>query len=501
MASGYAYKTYSTVEVGGPLSSFGELNVAQLMPSAQSDFIYGINEITNITASFAGGSVSSSNGMAIVNSGVSTSGSGDLGLRRMLKYRPGLGSLARITAIFDTPVSGNLQIVGPANGECGYYFGYVGTDFGILHYERSQREIRKLTVSTGAGTGNVTVVLNGVSVTVPVTGGSNVNRTSYELSKYDYSGVGGGWYADAIDGTVFFISSRPTSELTGSYSVSGNSITGSFSVIQAGSGSTTTFIPQSSWNIDKMDGTGQSRMVLDTHKGNVYQIGFQYLGFGNAFFGIEDSKTGRIAPVHMIENANSRTTPVLKNPQVRTKAVSLNIGNTTNVALKTVSMASFTEGMHRRLDPTFATTFAYNAVDTSSTYRPLGVIKVNRVHNNISCFGEIDFLRIAASNTSTAKNLTIALYKNLPVVGTVNYTYINQTNSIVSYSNLTPGTDTITTNGFNPFLIIQVGPNNQNSLDLTNEDLVLGLGDSVVIAIKTDGQVSGEFSINWNEQQ
>jgi hypothetical protein len=499
--SGFSSKTFSTVQVGGPLSSFGELNVAQLIPSAQSDFIYGINEITNITASFAGGSISSSNGMAIVNSGVSTSGSGDLGLRRMLKYRPGIGSLARVTAIFDTPVSGNLQLVGPANGECGYYFGYVGTDFGILHYERSQREIRKLTVSTGAGTGNVTVVLNGVSVTVPVTGGSNVNRTSYELSKYDYSSVGGGWYADAIDGTVFFISSRPTSELTGSYSVSGSSISGSFSVVQAGSGSTTTFIPQSSWNIDKMDGTGQSRMVLNTHKGNVYQIGFQYLGFGNAFFGIEDSKTGRIAPVHMIENANSRTTPVLKNPQVRTKAVSLNIGNTTNVALKTVSMASFTEGVNKRLDPRFTVNFEYTTLNTSKVYKPLGAIKVNRVHNNISCFGEIDLLRVAASNTSSGNDLSIAFYKNLPVVGTVNFTYTNQTQSIVSYATLNPDTDTISTNGINPFLVLQVGPNNQNTLELIDEDIVLGLGDVIVVAIKTNGSITGEFTMSWHEQQ
>lgn len=501
MSSGFSYKTYGTVQVGGPLSSFGELNVAQLVPSAQADFIYGVNTITNITASFAGGSVSSSNGMGVVNSGTSTSGSGDLGLRRMLKYRPGEGSLSRITAIFATPVSGNLQLVGPANAECGYYFGYAGTAFGILHYETSQREIRKLTVSTGAGTGNVTVTLNGVSVTVPVTGGSNVNRTSYELSKYDYSNVGGGWYADAIDGTVFFISSRPASDLTGSYSVSGNSITGSFSVTQAGSGSTTTFIPQSSWSIDKMDGTGQSRMTLNPQKGNVYQIGFQYLGFGNAFFGIEDPKTGRIAPVHMIENANARTTPVLKNPQVRTKAVSINIGNNTNVALKTVSMASFTEGIPKKLDPRFATSFTYSGLNTSNAYKPLASIKVNRVHNGISCFGEIDLLRIGASNTSTNQNLTIALFKNLTVSGVVNYQYIDQTNSIVSYATLDPSTDTITTNGFNPFLIIQVGPNNQSILDVTNEELVLGLGDSILVAIKTDGNVTGEFSMTWNEQQ
>ena len=30
---------------GSPLSSFGELNVSQLTPAAQGDFIYGINNL------------------------------------------------------------------------------------------------------------------------------------------------------------------------------------------------------------------------------------------------------------------------------------------------------------------------------------------------------------------------------------------------------------------------------------------------------------------------
>jgi hypothetical protein len=498
--SGFSSKTYSSVGITGPLSSFNEVNVTELSPIAQCDFIYGINTNINNVFTFAGGTVTAVSGVANVNSGTSITGSGDVTLRRNLKYRPGQGSLSRVTGLFGTPASGNVQLIGAGNAESGYYFGYVGTDFGIIHNENSQREVRKLTVTTGAGTGLVTVTLDGFSVSVPVTGGNNVNRTSYELSKYDYSNVGVGWLADAIDGTVFFISSRPN-PYTGSYSVAGASITGSFSRTIAGSGSTATFISQSSWNVDKMDGTGQTRMVLNPQKGNVYQVGFQYLGFGNAFFAIEDSETGRIAPVHMIKNTNSRTTPVLKNPQVTTRAVCTNIGGTSNVTLKTVSMASFTEGPAKKLDPRYSFSFAYNNADTSGVYQPVGAIKINRIYNGLTCFGEIDLLRIGASNTSTAKNLTVSLFKNLPITGTPNFTYLSETSSITSYANLTPGADSISTNGAIALVTFPVGSNSSNAITFDLDDLVVAAGETIIVAIKTTGQVTGEISLNWYEQQ
>jgi hypothetical protein len=63
-------------------------------------------------------------------------------------------------------------------------------------------------------------------------------------------------------------------------------------------------------------------MILDQTKGNVYEINFQYLGFGNSTFNIEDSETGKFTTFHNIKNANSRTTTVLKNPNVSVLATS-----------------------------------------------------------------------------------------------------------------------------------------------------------------------------------
>ena len=484
---------------GSPLSSFGEVNVSQLSPTAQADFIYSLNDRMFASGTFAGASVSVSGGFGIAQSGTNITGSSVLRLRRNLKYRPGMGSLMRATALFDTPVDLNSQLLGIGNTESGYYFGYVGTSFGIVHQESGQAEIRKLTITTGGGTGNVTVTLDGTAVTVPITGGNDPATTAYQLALYDYTSVGAGWRADAVSSSVFFVSGR-ANPYTGSYSATGNSVTGAFSVVKSGSAANSTIVPQSSWNIDRCDGSGTSGFNINPQKGNVYQIGFQYLGFGNAFFAIENPLSGRVIPVHMIQNANARTTPVLKNPQASVRLVSANFGSTTSVKPKTASMAAFTEGMVKKLDPRFAISNTFSGYN-STTDTPVLALKVNRVYNDVSCFSEFDILRIAASNESTAKTLTVSLYKDARIGGAVNFKYTDSNNSAVSYALLTAGTNTVDVTGKIPFLTFAIGPNSAQTINIGEEELVFNVGEIIIITVHTTGAVTGEIGVNWFEQQ
>jgi len=121
-----------------------------------------------------------------------------------------------------------------------------------------------------------------------------------------------------------------------------------FGIMYQRSGSAATFISQSDWNIDRMDGTGNlfnpSGQLLDTSKGNVYQIQAQWLGYGAVNYFIESSETGRFAPVHLLKYANSNTVPSVTNP---TFPISFNVINTTAtsaVTMSNASMAGFVEG-------------------------------------------------------------------------------------------------------------------------------------------------------------
>ena len=498
------------VVIESPAGAFGELSTVTLRPQAQGDFVYGtVNTQTFTTASFIGSSVAVVSGVCEVDSGTNANGKGLVKLRRGLKYRPGQGSMVRFTAVYDTPAIGNNQYGGMSNEECGYLIGYSGSAFGVLHQETSQLEIRRLDVTTAVNTDEiVTVTLNGETIQIPVTGSNNITQTAYQLAQGDYTQIGGnagGFEVDVVSGSVFFVSAKPTTEATGSYSVSGSSIVGSFTRVKAGSLGQETFIPSGSFNLDRLDGLGPSGMILDPQKGNVFQIEFQYLGFGNARFQIENPETGFFVPFHVIKNANSRTTPVLKNPNVSAIIKSENTTGTTSKVIKTASIATFIEGDVIKLDPKFARSFSFTDV-SEADFTPLALLKANRVFNDETCFGEFDILRLAASNTtvSSGKNLTVGFFTGAKIGGDVSFEYQDAEQSIVSYAALVPdgvGKNTIDNlSDISPFYEIVLTSGNSNTENLDTLEFLFAGGQEMLIAIKGNN-VDGDVSINWFEQQ
>ena len=509
--SGFSYKPLKNITVGDPggsqQTSFGELRVESLTPSGQADFVYTINEKVVTPIRYAGGGVYQQDGYAVITSSTNANGSGGVQIRRGLKYSPGQGSLFRGTALFDTPVDGNVQLIGLGNGECGYFFGYLNQNFAILHQDTSKREIRKLTVGTGAGTENVTVTLDGDSIVVPVTGSGDTTQTAYQLSLADYSQVGDGWQVDVIGSDVFFLSAR-AGPYGGSYSAVGASVgsLGSFSQVSEGVAPASDVYLQSAWNYDKMDGSGPSGMVLNPQKGNVFQIGFQYLGQGNAFFSIEDENTGQMALVHQIKNTNNRTTPVLRNPNVAGLATSTNTTATTSVTVRCASMATFTEGEFVTLDPKFAHVRTFDSADTSGVFNGLIALKVNRVFHNQACFGELDVLSISATNAAGSTNpkpFTIGIFTGAQITGDVNFVEVNGGSSIVSYADLgTAGGTGLAISQTEPLFTFGVNGGGSNTIDLANLEILTTAGEVLVIGFRAEGAVSDNtVSVNWFEQQ
>lgn len=501
----------SQVTIVRPTVGFGGVETVQLRPVAQGDFVYGINSQTYVTASFVGGAVSTENGMATVSCGTNASGSAILNLRRAVKYRPGMGSLMRATAIFDTPAADNLQLLGMANEECGYSIGYNNIQFGVMHRESGSLEIRKLTVSAAATNGEqVTVQLDGDSYvfTIAIEGTTSTAQTAYKIACQDFTQIGRtGFRVDAIGSDVYFLSSRCNSTLTGSYAVSGNiGISGSFSRTQAGANYSETFIPQDQFNIDKLNGAGASEMIINPQLGNVYEIDLQYLGFGATRYSIQNPKTGRFFPFHVIENANSRTRPVLKNPNVHIRLESSNAGNTTSRVVKSASTAAFVAGEVIKLDPKFSKSWTFTDL-RKLTYYPLALLKANRVHQSQVCYSEFDILRIGASNESASKTLTIGFFKGAKITGPVTLTEVDSLNSTVSYANLDPnGTSPPNTISnlaeITPFYELVVGSESSKQVDLEKLELIFQQDTPVVIAVKTSSSpMAGAVSAVWFEQQ
>jgi hypothetical protein len=64
--------------------------------------------------------------------------------------------------------------------------------------------------------------------------------------------------------------------------------------------------PQSSWNIDKMDGTGASLMTLDLTKMQMFYADYTWYGAGGIRFGFKDNR-GQVVYCHRIPNNNVNT--------------------------------------------------------------------------------------------------------------------------------------------------------------------------------------------------
>ena len=144
-------------------------------------------------------------------------------------------------------------------------------------------------------------------------GCGNLVTMTVALSDSNHIGCERRWgYFDANDGIYFELDDAGVFNVTMRSSVSG-------SIVK-------THIPRSSWNGDKLDGTGLSEMTLDLTKLNIYWMDLQWLGGGRVRMGVVDSKGNRVI-CHTFENANNNLYPYMR---TGTLPIAFNIENVSN---------------------------------------------------------------------------------------------------------------------------------------------------------------------------
>lgn len=345
------------VAIHAPRLPFGAVHTENLTPVFQTDAVYGINTGQALIVETSGGTATVSDSNFVISTGTTATAQAVIVGRKRLRYRAGQGIVGRFTGIFTTPVTYSYQIIGFGHAEDGVYFGYreatgngysgVAPAFGILYVNRAHREVRTLTVSTGAtSASDCTITLNGVSFTVPLTAASNIQRTVYDIANFTYAG----WDATIGSSTTVVFVRKSANATAGAYAF-GAGTTGaaaSIALTRAGAAGTETFIPQSTWNGDKLDGTGASGMTIDPTKGNVYQIDIQYLGYGTIVFKVEavseNLNNADFVTVHTIKLPNTLSTTSFGNPSFPFIMAAYSAGSTTNLSVKVGSFAGFIEG-------------------------------------------------------------------------------------------------------------------------------------------------------------
>jgi hypothetical protein len=282
--------------------------------------------------------------------------------------------------------------------------------------------------------------------------------------------------------------------------------------------SSRTFIPQTSWNYDVMDGTGKSGFTLDPTKINIFQLKFHYLGGGNLFFYVMPGSTGRWSLAHMIQNAGTLTTPVFGDPTMHAMWYSncYAVGSNVPVVVQGASVGQFLEGERRFLGPKGAFTFSPTSSLTNNTNTMLFALRNatyfnGRANRSQAHIRALSFGGNGSGNGSNQPNGTIALtvIRN-PTNGPTIFTPYNGTQTGTDGSNVfgqsaissNVGLYTGFTGGNNGFThVISIG-GQSGQIDLTDYEIVLNPADTLTFTANvtaTAGTVYAGASVFWVE--
>jgi len=483
------------VAIHGPRTPFGALHTERLHPIFQADAVYGINAQLALANTSGSGVATAESGLFKVATGTTIYSFGVVQSRKRLRYRPGQGSSARFTTVFPASAAQSILVAGVGHSEDGYFIGYNGTSFGILHSYRGRREIRTLTITTGSSTAeNVTVRLNGTNYSVAVTTGGNVYKTAYEISLGTYAG----WTAEAVGATVVFIRSSAGLADTGTYTLTATTAVGAFAQTRAGVAATDVWVAQSSWNGDKMDGTGPSGVTLDPTKGNIWRIDMQYLGFGTVQFLCEIAPSDNnptFVVCHTIRWPNSNALTNVRNPSFPFTLAAYSAGSTTNLNVYSGSFAGFIEGDKVMNGPRIT----YNNTITTAgavNYQALFTVRNTRYYNGEVNQSVINLISFAAALEHTQPG-SIFLIRNGTLGGNPNFVSAGPTSCAMVDTAATTVTPASTSD-----LLISIPLPKIGSVQLpVLDELTLQPGEWVTLAAKMSSGTASHCSGSLNTRE
>lgn len=375
---------YSTSDIlGGDSTAFGEVRVANFTPLTGWAFTYNINPgIVRVDTDLVSGTVTDDLGFAILNTGSDPTGYAQIETIRSSRYIPGVGGLARFTAIFDTPQPNSKQVIGLINGADGWAFGYNGTQFGIMRKHNNVEE----------------------------------------------------------------------------------------------------WVYQNDWNIN-------TKPDLDPTKGNVFQIRYQWLGFGDQDFYLENPDNGKLELVHKIRYANRHTETSILNPNLPLSAYVVNFGNTVPITLKTPSAIAGLDG--DGLNDAISTNVSgKSAREVTAGDTPFLAFRMGDTYK-----GKSNRLFAQALRLSTAADLNKTVTIDAYAGGTVNdgvWSYISEELSPMEVNNtLTSYTQGLFIGSF------PLGKIDSEDYPLGDTKFKFYAGQQIVLVASTAGAGEIRASVNW----
>ena len=182
------------------------------------------------------------------------------------------------------------------------------------------------------------------------------------------------------------------------------------------------------WEYISSAGTGINTFLkrLDVTKGNIYQIQYQWLGFGQITFSVFDTDTQTYNRLHTIHYPNKYDEPSIRNPSLPICFMVQNTTNTSNIILKTSSAAAFIEGKSTKLTHR-------HAIDNSKTITtetPILTIRVKETFEGLEN-RTLVFPDIVSMASDGTKNVKYRVYINTTLGGTPSWSDVEPGDSVI----------------------------------------------------------------------
>lgn len=252
------------------------------------------------------------------------------------------------------------------------------------------------TTTTSGGTSTFLPNEAAYNLTVPTTNGARVLRQSFAYFQY-HAGKSQlilmtGVFGSAVSGCVKRIGYYDDND--GLFYIQNG--TAGFGVCERSSTSGSpvdTITYQSSWNQDKMDGTGPSGITLDVTKTNIFFIDFQWLGVGTVRYGVEINGTPYF--VHYSHHANNTFTQVyMKSAWLPIRYEIINSSTTTGSTLKQICCAVMSEGGVEEVGNLYCAANTSSVAIGTGSWTPIISIQVGTTLNGYPFRGKLQITDI-----------------------------------------------------------------------------------------------------------
>jgi hypothetical protein len=244
----------------------------------------------------------------------------------------------------------------------------------------------------------------------------------------------------------------------------------SFNIVKNNSSIRT--IPQSAWNFDKLDGTGNSGVVIDLSAAQIFALDYEWLGIGRVRFGFVQS--GKLHYAHYENHINQLDRPYITSPNQPVRYEIRQLGNTQG-SLHQICSTVITEGGEDNIGTTTAI-ISDEIANIDTAKHVLVAIRLKDIARNSSAF----LKSIEVLNTSTSNPGVFDVLVN-PTTYSQPLTWVDIEGTVLQRASIT--TNITVTGGHSLYKrFVPSGHGNSSTTELLSL-----LGENAKIGVNIDG--------------